>query len=480
METARAVVAVSEPSLRQFLVDHLRREGIQIFLASSDKECLALLERQRTEVLFADLDVLGANDEFVRDAASIQPRLSVIGLDGQATVESALRRSRSGRIEFLLKPFTAEALHAALVQALRRCLGSKSASSPSQPAASDDKRPAKERTPEAIIAESAAMRDVVKVLAKVAPTDATLLLEGEPGTGKRLLAREIHRRSRRACGPFLRIACGALREGEIDARLFTPPRPAAAGGHDPRTPSFLEQCQGGTLFLDDVTQLPPWAQLKLLDALQDGGPPGLGNATALGNVRVLAAVARDVDDALARNLLSADLYYYLSVVRIYIPPLRHRQQDIRALAAHFLACDNARQKAWQGQISPCRFSAEAWECLLHHDWPGNAAQLASVVAHAVVLTEGPEIGKSCIAEALNEQRSSPSHCDAIAVPLIGGLKGMERSIIDEVIQRCRGNKAAAARTLGLHRRTLYRLLEEGAAVKEELPTLPMTPDVAVS
>jgi DNA-binding NtrC family response regulator len=277
----------------------------------------------------------------------------------------------------------------------------------------------------------------------------------------------------------VRVACGALRECEIEARLFGQPGCDWEEDASGRA-GFWQSCRGGTLLLDDLTQLPLWVQVKLLDVLQDGLRGAGAGEPAPVDVRVIASVARDVDDALARNVLCAELYYYLNVVHVYVPPLRHRQQDIRALAEHFLAVAAAVCGHSPGAIATRRFSADAWQCLLNYDWPGNASQLASVVAHAVVLTEGAEIGRACVAEALSEARCQPLHSDAISVPLVGGLKRMERSIIDEVIQRCRGNKAAAARALGLHRRTLYRLLEEDHPAKAGETILSMTPESAAS
>ena len=161
---------------------------------------------------------------------------------------------------------------------------------------------------------------------------------------------------------------------------------------------------------------------------------------------------------MAENRFYSGLYYYLNAVRIDIPPLRHRQEDIRALAEHFLAGAAFPACPAPGKV-PRYFSAEAWQSLLQYDWPGNVLQLAAVVAHAAVLAEGPEIGQACFAGLLGRVRQ---HADSetISVPLAGGLKEMELALINEVVRRCRGNKAAAARALKLHRRTLYRLLEE--------------------
>lgn len=170
----------------------------------------------------------------------------------------------------------------------------------------------------------------------------------------------------------------------------------------------------------------------------------------------------DLDAAMTQKQFHSGLYYYLDVVRIHIPPLRYRQDDIRSLAERFLTEAGSMRRSPGG--TPWRFSDEAWQCLLRHPWPGNAWQLAGVVAQAVVLADDDEIGQTCILQSLS--RSHRDHdCETLSLPLAGSLKQMERTIIEEVVQRCKGNKAAAARTLGLHRRTLYRLLEndEGRA-----------------
>ena len=192
--------------------------------------------------------------------------------------------------------------------------------------------------------------------------------------------------------------------------------------------------------------------MKLLDALQQG------NGGSREDRVVIASSTCDLQTAVAENRFYSGLYYYLNAVRIDVPPLRHRPEDIRALAEHFLAGAVFPLCAALVKV-PRHFSAEAWRCILQYDWPGNAMQLAAVVTHAAVLGDGPEIGDACFAGLLGTARR-PDESETIAVPLAGGLKDMELALINEVIRRCRGNKAAAARALKLHRRTLYRILEE--------------------
>lgn len=309
-----------------------------------------------------------------------------------------------------------------------------------------------------VIARSAAMREILDHARKIAATSVPVLIQGEVGVGKTAIAREIHRQSRRAAGPFVSVACGSLRESELDEQLSAGSGDCLPAG-TARPARLLEASQHGTLFLNDVAQLPLWAQTKLLDILRPNGSHSRENSDLVPTpVRVIASSTCDLGTAVVENRFDSRLYYYLSFVRIDVPPLRHRQEDIRALAEHFLAAAVSMLSAPRREPA-AYFSGEAWQCLLHCDWPGNVLQLAAVVSHAVMLAEGPEIRLADVSASLDRARHHPDS-EMISVPLAGGLKEMESILINEVVRRCRGNKAAAARVLKLHRRTLYRLLEE--------------------
>ncbi|MGD0783747.1 MAG: sigma 54-interacting transcriptional regulator, partial [Candidatus Aminicenantales bacterium] len=315
-------------------------------------------------------------------------------------------------------------------------------------------------------ADRPAMSEIIDLVARVAPTDAAVLIEGEIGTGKALLAYHLHSRSRRSGGPFVRVPCDSLGETDADETLFG--RPGHNGdGKEPVAPGFLRSALGGTLFLENVCHLPFATQVKLFDALQgdDRDRPALPEARR-GDVRVVASTREDLKAAVAENRFYSGLYYLLNVVPVRVPALRQRPQDVRLLAERFLA---AVSRTWNPDRPPPRFNDQAWECLLGYDWPGNAAQLAGAVARAAVLSNGPEIGPECLPDLPPPGSPARRNGDTVSLPLAGGLKAMERSIIEEMVHRCRGNKAAAARALGLHRRTLYRMLDEGVSPLDGAP-----------
>jgi DNA-binding NtrC family response regulator len=468
-----------EPELRRLVAESFGKDRVRVLSASSDEEGLSLLKRNRVHVLVAGLDVLSLGYEFVRQAAAIHPFLGVVLLVDAASIDNAPQRMPPAAVQYLPQPVTRDSLRSSIQRALDQQTVRKAAD-PAAEARTVVRDPAVEARalvvgrdrPDAssadgpIIAASKAMREVLELVRRSAPTDAAVLIQGEPDTGKELLAREIHRQSPRAGGPFVRVACGALRESEVAQRLFgNGERGFDRGG--PASCSLLQSARGGTLFLHNVAELPLWTQVRLLDALQQGRDATL-------DLRVIASTTADLQTATAQRAFLPSLYYYLNVVPICIPPLRHRVQDIRPLAELCLEAANAMRARWK-DTGPCRFAEETFPCLLQYDWPGNNLELASVVTHAVLLADGEKIGPAAISQSLGKAVSTAAS-ETLAVPLAGGLKQIQRAVIAAVVERCRGNKAAAARVLGLHRRTLYRLLEDDAPANEQGKPLPLVLD----
>jgi DNA-binding NtrC family response regulator len=306
------------------------------------------------------------------------------------------------------------------------------------------------------VARSPAMRKVLDMAAKIGPTDGPVLIEGEPAVGKESLARIIHQQSNRAGGPFVRVPCGGIPKNQLFDQLF-----GKAGNGSPKKHrtdrSFLTCAKGGTLFLDGISNLPLWAQIKLYDVLRGGWQNYFGDAeTPPPTTRVIASTACDLETAVARGRFHSSLYFYLNIAKIHVPPLRFRAEDIRPLGEHILMLVNSAKGD-----APHRFSEEAWQRLLHYDWPGNIVELSSVIIRAIIAANSEEITMEDVA-ALFRKHPHPQPSNAISVPLGGNLREIERYIIREVIRRCHGNKTAAAQSLKVPRRTLYRLLNEDA------------------
>ena len=455
MPNTGVLVVDDDADTRTFVGNVLQREGMRTLLAGSGQQALALLERESADVLFVDLLMPGMGGlDLLRQVWRVRPQASAVVVSGHAKVDSCIEALRLGVCDYLTKPFTAQAIRTALGLALERCglSGGRVVPRPRIPAAP---APAGggDAPDDPIVARSPAMRQVCDLVARIAPSFAAVLIHSEPGVGKGAVARAIHRQSRRAGGPFIRLNCKAIREAELAEWLFgTHQRDA-----EENEQGSLQEAQGGTVFLSQVDHLPPWGQGQLLDTLQSGCAQRFSDLRSPPmDVRVIASTCGDLEAAVVEGRFSLGLYYYLNGVSVRVPPLRQRPQDIEILAQRCLAQTVARHGVAEG--NRWRFSPGAWELLRSYDWPGNLPELASVVARAVAMSDGPEIGKEAIDFAL--PRAQGGRCGTFPVSLAGNLHQIQRSIIDEVIQRSGGNKAAAARVLGLHRRTLYRILDE--------------------
>jgi transcriptional regulator with PAS, ATPase and Fis domain len=313
-----------------------------------------------------------------------------------------------------------------------------------------------------IVGASPRMQRIFRLMAKVAPTDSTVLLIGESGTGKELVARSIHLQSRRAAGPFVAVNLGALPETLMESELFGYVRGAFTGAAGER-PGLVEAADGGTLFLDEIGDMPLATQVKLLRTLENNEVRRLGdNASRVVNVRVVAATHRDLHRMVAAGTFREDLYYRLNVIQIELPPLRERRGDIGLLASYFLERIGEREgRQWT-------FAPETQALLERYDYPGNVRELENAIAHAVAVAEGRVLLPVDLPAALSALRMLPTHAaveEGAPPPRDDGrardtwsLADMEREHIARVLARHHGNATAAARQLGISRTTLWRKL----------------------
>jgi two-component system NtrC family response regulator len=375
----------------------------------------------------------------LEEILALAPPIKVIVMTGNSDRQNALRAVELGAFDYHLKPIALDDYKVVLGRAAFLYALAQETSAARQ---------AEEQANhfEEILGKTQAIRDIFNIVERVAKTDATALVEGESGTGKELVARAIHQRSARRAGPFIPINCGAIPETLLEAELFGHERGAFTGAHMQRKGKF-EMADHGSLFLDEIGELPLTLQVKLLRFLQERTIERIGGRQPITvDLRVIAATNRDLKTQLDRGLFREDLYYRLSVIRIQVPPLRERGEDIALLANAFL------RRAAQTHRRRVRFSGEALRALMAHHWPGNVRELDNRVSRAVIMARGHLI--------------EPADLDLQAADLepAGSLRQarerVEREALVDVLSRHRGNISKAARSLEVSRPTLHGLLDK--------------------
>lgn len=307
--------------------------------------------------------------------------------------------------------------------------------------------------------DSRAMRRVYELIERLADSEATVLILGESGTGKELVARALHRRSRRAEAPFIAVSCAALPATLLESELFGHVQGAFTDARQERTGLFL-QASGGTLFLDEVGEMPAEVQAKLLRALQERKLRPVGGSQEVAfDARVIAATHRDLEAEIQRGSFRQDLYYRINVLRVELPPLRSRGRDVLLLAQSFL-----RRAAERGKKHIVGLSAEAAHRLLRYDWPGNVRELENCIEAAVALSSREQIDVDDLPEPVRREQPRALVVQTADPEDLPSLAEVERRYVQKVLAAVGGNKSAAAKILGFDRRTLYRKLESYASV----------------
>lgn len=455
MSSSRILVVDDDSSLRSIMKMQLEEAGYQVSLASDGAEAYELLREIRPQLVITDLKMPTSGLELLRlvSAEEVPPTLIIITAFG--TVETAVQAMKMGAYDYVTKPLDFEELvlvvHRAMerqnlleeVRHLRSVLDQRYGF-------------------ESIIGRAKNFLRVLDQAARVAQHDTTVLIHGETGTGKELLARAIHHNSRRKSKPFVTINCGAIPRDLVEAELFGYTRGAFTGAHTSRS-GRIEQADGGTLFLDEIGELPLEAQVKLLRVLQQGEISKIGaTETVRVNVRVVAATHRNLSAMIEDGTFREDLYYRLAVVPLYLPPLRERKEDIPELVEYLF------QKAKERHgISGVQLTSPIMPHLVAYRWPGNVRELENVLERLLVLSSHKAIGEEDLPEEIRRVEPDVSSF-WLDLPDNGiSLEGVERELILRTLERFKGNQTHAARYLDISRRTLIYRMEKYGLTQDE-------------
>jgi DNA-binding NtrC family response regulator len=457
MDTLRQLLVVEDDdALRQMLHVMFQDEGYRVWDAPNADAALELSREHEFDAVLSDINMPGSSGiEMVGELRRIRPDTPVILMTAFGSVASAVEAMRAGAFDYITKPFENEVA----VLAIERALSFRALEEENRRL-----RLAVDRTSALgdLIGTSPAMRDVFALIRKIAHSRASVLITGESGTGKDVVARTIHFHGSRAKEPFLPINCTALPEGLLESELFGHVRGAFTGAHAAKRGLF-EKATGGTLFLDEIGDMSLNLQGKLLRVLQDGEvrPVGGTQSTKV-DVRIIAATNRDLARAIDDGTFREDLYYRLNVIPVHMPPLRERPEDIPALAAAFLRKHSPERTR---TLSP---PALAW--LKAQPWRGNARELENAIERALVLSDAPEIGVDDLRthDARGVAEPDPAaHLIESAANSSLSLKELEDRYTDEILRRTGGNKVQAAAILKIDRKTLYRRAERRARGAED-------------
>jgi DNA-binding NtrC family response regulator len=474
VKSAASVLLVDDDeTFRRVIGNELERQGYAITMAGTGGEAITEAARIEPAIILLDLRLpdMGGLD-VLRVLREKNPGSEVIMLTGHGTIDTAIESVRMGAFDYIAKPCPLDELEVRMQRALerqslrRRTTLLERGLTPPDPG-------------DSFVGESPAFRELIQLVDRVAPTDSTVLVTGETGAGKEMVAKLIHARSHRRTRPFVVVECAALQEELLQSELFGHERGSFTGA-DRAKPGLFEVADKGTIFLDEIGEVSQATQVKLLRVLDTSTFRHVGGTSEIHvDVRVLAATNRDLADLVRQGLFREDLFYRLSTIAIKLPALRERGDDVGLLARHFVSNLNERY-GFQREISP-----EAMEILRRHPWPGNVRELLHVMEAAMVVGDGPQILPQHLPAAIRGAGSAgpattgsaaglpvngapePTLRDAAATPRTPEVAGqpltlqeMERAHIERVIRDTGGHRGQAAKILGISERNLYRKLRE--------------------
>lgn len=456
---ASILVVDDEDSVRDCLARGLSSRGYSVHEASSADEALHLLSTRTIDLVVTDIRMPDMDGiELLRRAKAYAPERDVMMITGFASVDSAVEAMKLGARDYITKPFNLEEV----LLRVGRALKERRLTRENRTLREELKRGYDVGQGAHLIGASPAMQSVFETISLVSRNRCNVLIQGETGTGKDLVAKAVHHSGPRTDKPFIALNCGSVSKTLLESQLFGHVKGAFTGAVRDN-PGFFVAAEGGTLFLDEMTEVDKDTQVNLLRAIQEREITPVGGTRPVRfDVRIVAATNRDVREAVQKGILRQDLYYRLSVVVIELPPLRERREDVRPLVAYF----NARLSETYG-LAPRGITEEAMELLEHYDWPGNVRELENVIERTFALACGPMIGPADFPPEIRGA-TEPSN-EPLSFTIAGGspapaysLDHAERRTILRALHDAGGNKVQAAKLLGIKRKRLYRLLHKHA------------------
>jgi DNA-binding NtrC family response regulator len=446
MPKARVMVVDDEENLCRFMQIMLTKEGYEVSTAQSAKEAIELMDKQPVDLVVTDLMMPEMSGlELIKKLRSEHPETECVVMTAYASVDSAIEALKMGAADYITKPFKLDEVKITVEQLLSR-----------REIVAENKRLRAQlndtNTLDRFIGKSETVAELKQLVQRVAATDSTVLIRGESGTGKDLIARALHALSPRAQAPLLSINCAALPDTLLESELFGHIKGSFTGAVRDKE-GLLQAAEGGTFFLDEIGEASPTIQVKLLKALEEKSITPVGSTKPVKvDVRMLAATNVDLEELVKQGRFRADLYYRLNVIPIYVGPLRERRDDIPLLVDHFRHHIAQRTATPEKQITQ-----EAMKFLMSYAWPGNVRELEHMLERAILFAKGNRVSVSDFPEKLRENAPVPvAHDERAATPT---LETIEKAYIAWVLEQTGGQKAKAAAILGIDSSTLYRKID---------------------
>lgn len=449
MPNHRILIVDDKANTRRVLSANLSAAGYETVQASSGYEALEKLDEEEIDLVLLDKNMLGMSGiDTLKKIKAKDADIVVIIMTAYQSVESAVTAMKEGAYDYITKPFDMDALEHTVKNALER------------KQLVEENRALKAQLEQQqveidLVAESKAMQQILELIEKISSSTSNVLIYGETGTGKEIIAKTIHEASTRRDKRFVKVDCATLPENLLESELFGHVKGAFTDAVKDRT-GRVEMAEGGTLFLDEVGELTPAIQAKLLRLTQDQEYERLGSSeTKKADVRIISATNRDLQKAVAENEFREDLYYRLNVIPLEVPPLRERKEEIPALAYHFLERHSKSKSKDDTNVVFTQISPQALQMLMDYSWPGNVRELENVIERAIAVGEGDTLLPQHLPKELRQESSFE--------PEVGTtIKEMEKQLILKTLEQTSGNRTKAAEILGITRQTLINKLKEYA------------------